>query len=400
MDRVSELKNKMFNVIDKNFEEMVKLKDNKQNDSSISSEQCAKYQALGEELTKNSSLIYNTINDMIDSFKNDDTKDSISSMLDKIIEIFADNYTWNEDEINYIISVCEAQLEEDEFLRYEDEFDAIAQREEILADYIDNCYDYDTDELNNELNCNQVGNDLGTDNSGSDSDDLDNANNKKANLKSIIIAAAIGTVMIAGTIVGVVKLKGNKNYKIEKDGLSSQTTNVVIDDSSKHEDSSLKEEIEEEVSSLIESKLDEDSKIEEKEDDSKQDDAKKDDTKKDEESSKKDETVIKTEDSKVDEYPAISDDNYYVAPDGSVWASEEDYNAYNEYEQNGTYSEDGYYVAPDGTIWVDEETYNEYSQYEEQSGYYTAPDGTIWESEEDYNLYMEYNDVNENVKVK
>ena len=87
----------------------------------------------------------------------------------------------------------------------------------------------------------------------------------------------------------------------------------------------------------------------------------------------------------IDE-PATEEENYYTAPGGSVWASEQDYldfiagqdanvdtasytaeteaapveEAPAATENVGTGSEDEYYYAPDGSVWASEQDYVEY----------------------------------------
>ena len=108
--------------------------------------------------------------------------------------------------------------------------------------------------------------------------------------------------------------------------------------------------------------------------------------------------------------PEYENSEFYTAPDGTIWESEEDYNNYANGEQTEETvqptSEDGmvdgdYYVAPDGTVWSSEEEYNNYANGEQteetvqptsdeeivDGDYYVAPDGTVWSSEEEYNNY-------------
>ncbi len=111
----------------------------------------------------------------------------------------------------------------------------------------------------------------------------------------------------------------------------------------------------------------------------------------------------------------VDNGNYYTAPDGTIWESEEDYlsslggSSYEETYDDTTYTstttDDSYYTAPDGTIWENESDYiaslqnstpeaqtvsaeeTSASTTEEtttEDDYYIAPDGTVWVSEEDY----------------
>ena len=93
----------------------------------------------------------------------------------------------------------------------------------------------------------------------------------------------------------------------------------------------------------------------------------------------------------------------FVAPDGSAWESEAEYNAYMAGQTGETViSVESGFTAPDGTIWENEEEYNRFVQsnngtvvtpgngeiIEEGEGFH-APDGTYWESEEEYYSYMD-----------
>ena len=131
--------------------------------------------------------------------------------------------------------------------------------------------------------------------------------------------------------------------------------------------------------------------------------------------------------------------NYYEAPDGQIYSSEENYSnsnqgsttiidnggyndlyvdeygnywtSYEEYinsldegttnvevpsnDDNGTNSEDDSYgdeagyTAPDGTLWASEEAYNDsINPNYIDDDLFVAPDGSLWDSEEAYNNYL------------
>lgn len=109
------------------------------------------------------------------------------------------------------------------------------------------------------------------------------------------------------------------------------------------------------------------------------------------------------------------DGDYYIAPDGTVWLTEQDYldyiNSQNTTEENPTVVEqedDGFYHAPDGSVWATEQDYLDYingqntggneenpsqdtpveNPTENNDGSYRAPDGSYWSSEQDYLDYI------------
>ncbi len=127
------------------------------------------------------------------------------------------------------------------------------------------------------------------------------------------------------------------------------------------------------------------------------------------------------------------DDNFYHAPDGTVWSDEAEYKSYinsttnsntlpNDTTNNNVYDnttstdvsyEGNYYQAPDGSLWSSEAEYlaslnigntvtdntDQNNNYYEETGtgsvdyeddnLYQAPDGTVWASEKDYNDYID-----------
>lgn len=120
--------------------------------------------------------------------------------------------------------------------------------------------------------------------------------------------------------------------------------------------------------------------------------------------------------------------NYFIAPDGTPWVSEEEYNRYIA-GQNGQQEEvittdpttttgDSYYIAPDGSFWESEAAYQEYINGltntpevtpapgtgqggENNNGgndgsSYRAPDGSYWDSEADYLEYIGQGQNNNN----
>jgi heme-degrading monooxygenase HmoA len=108
------------------------------------------------------------------------------------------------------------------------------------------------------------------------------------------------------------------------------------------------------------------------------------------------------------------DGDYYIAPDGSVWESEADYQAYINQTVDDTGAnedineDDGYYHAPDGSIWDSEADYQAYINglnggedttiiiddgpgTGDNTDAYLAPDGSYWESEQAYLDYINQN---------
>lgn len=112
-----------------------------------------------------------------------------------------------------------------------------------------------------------------------------------------------------------------------------------------------------------------------------------------------------------------NEENYYIAPDGTKWVSEEDYNEYVDYVSGKFYTTGqksveelptlqmraNYYETPNGSKWESEECYNEYIECVSgnflttaqknvkellENTIYEAPDGSKWESEECYNEYI------------
>ncbi len=109
------------------------------------------------------------------------------------------------------------------------------------------------------------------------------------------------------------------------------------------------------------------------------------------------------------------DGNYFIAPDGTPWVSEEEYNKYVAGQNSDsqtvvetdktTTTGASYYVAPDGSFWESEAAYQEYvkgldgtqvapsapqtgtGEQDNNSGY-LAPDGSYWESEAAYQEYI------------
>lgn len=117
------------------------------------------------------------------------------------------------------------------------------------------------------------------------------------------------------------------------------------------------------------------------------------------------------------------DGDYFIAPDGTPWVSEDEYNKYIA-GQNGTGSEtvvetdnttttgESYYIAPDGSFWESEEAYKAYingvnntnsgtpstgtgngnnnnnNNTNNNNGSYLAPDGSYWDSEQAYLDYI------------
>ena len=113
----------------------------------------------------------------------------------------------------------------------------------------------------------------------------------------------------------------------------------------------------------------------------------------------------------------IDDEGLYVAPDGSFWESEQDYqdyiNSLNEDQNQDTTGtsevtpepgpaspipeppiSDGSYKDPDGNYWDSEQDYLDYiNSIQTQTGqgedsYFVAPDGSYWDSEASYNDYI------------
>ena len=92
----------------------------------------------------------------------------------------------------------------------------------------------------------------------------------------------------------------------------------------------------------------------------------------------------------------------YIAPDGSAWTSEEEYQKYMQGQNGETIiTTDSGWTAPDGSVWTSEEEYNKYVQSNngtvvtpgsgeivEQGEGYRAPDGTYWTSEDEYNAFI------------
>ena len=88
-------------------------------------------------------------------------------------------------------------------------------------------------------------------------------------------------------------------------------------------------------------------------------------------------TPVETE--KVETKTTEEEFNYFVAPDGTVWVSEEDYyesittntTVTTEYEPVTVEEDDGFFVAPDGSIWETEEDYYEWLYYNSEDIQYS-----------------------------
>lgn len=200
----------------------------------------------------------------------------------------------------------------------------------------------------------------------------------KGKLKVSKTAIAIfggGVVVLTGIVLGSIAIIKHAEKDIRKDDLSSNTKKIVVDDSSNidivKDDSSLRKEIEDEISSFIykedSSVLDNSDKIED--DSSELDSSSMTDSSSNTDSSEP--TVIELTDNSSNspiEETVTYDNEYFVAPDGSLWTSEEEYNKYVNNENQVDYetnvnSESEYFVAPDGTLWTSEDDYNEYMKY-------------------------------------
>ena len=98
----------------------------------------------------------------------------------------------------------------------------------------------------------------------------------------------------------------------------------------------------------------------------------------------------------------VVDGNFFIAPDGQVWASEEEYNSFVSGQNSNEYVEvnTGAYLAPDGNYYESEEDYlnvvngnnqtpiEDYVEVEEDNssdGFFRGPDGLLYVSEEAYN---------------